>query len=141
MKSCGKKTRNEDPLYFIFYAIKQRCENTKASNFKNYGGRGIECKFKKWEDILKEIGKRPSIKHTIDRIDNNKHYEKNNIRWATKSQQARNRRNGKLNDQVVRQIRKKLQNGDTLRKTAKDFKISRSVVWRIKHNLIWKEVA
>lgn len=75
---------------------KQRCINPNNLAYSNYGGRGIEFKFPSirtfTEWVLDNIGPRPSAFHSIDRIDNSRHYEPGNLRWATKTEQARNKR-------------------------------------------------
>ena len=55
-----------------------------------------KCGFPAFEEFLAEAGPRPKPELTIDRIDNDKHYEKGNVRWATWSQQASNKRKGLL---------------------------------------------
>jgi hypothetical protein len=83
----------------IWSGIKQRCENPSFRGYKNYGGRGIKI-CSRWRDSLEnflaDMGKRPSARHSIDRIDTNGDYEPDNCRWATMSQQARNRRNNRV---------------------------------------------
>lgn len=73
-------------------AAKQRCTNSNRPNYYQYGGRGIEFRFKSFEHSLTILGERPSSKHSIDRIDPNGHYEEGNVRWATNSLQQRNKR-------------------------------------------------
>jgi hypothetical protein len=74
---------------------KNRCVNPNDVAYKNYGGRGIEFRFASIEEaakwIIKELGPKPKGR-SIDRIDNNRHYEPGNLRWATKEEQARNKR-------------------------------------------------
>lgn len=72
-----------------------RCENPRDSSFVYYGARGIRV-CEEWRHdfaaFLAHIGPRPSDKHSVDRIDNERGYEPGNVRWATLTEQARNRR-------------------------------------------------
>lgn len=86
-------------LYKTWAGIRSRCSTKGSSGWKYYGARGIRMypewreSFKAFRDyVLSNIGERPSTSHSIDRIDNDGHYEPGNIRWATWSQQARNKR-------------------------------------------------
>ncbi len=73
-----------------------RCYDIDSKDYKNYGGRGIII-CDKWlnsfENFFADVGKAPSELHSIDRYPNNDgNYEPNNVRWATASEQAYNRR-------------------------------------------------
>lgn len=86
-----KHGRRETPEYHVFVSAKQRCTNPKNHAYARYGGRGIEFRFGSIEDLLRDIGERPSDDLSLDRIDNNGHYEAGNVRWATAKEQAGNR--------------------------------------------------
>jgi len=86
----------------IFESMKQRCNNPKNNRYHCYGGRGIQCNFVSANDFIYYvknvlgITKLNQIKNLqIDRIDNNKHYERNNVRFVTAKENANNRRNSK----------------------------------------------
>jgi hypothetical protein len=74
--------------------MKSRCSCVTASNYSLYGQRGITYveSWETYDNFLADMGKRPE-KTTLDRIDPNKGYCKENCRWATSSQQQKNRRN------------------------------------------------
>lgn len=86
---------NKHPLYVTWLGIKTRCFNADHPSYLNYGARGITMA-PQWKDdfeqFVKDVGEKPSPKHTLDRIDNDCNYEPGNIRWATATEQAANRR-------------------------------------------------
>lgn len=79
--------------YRAWCKIKERCHRRKHKFYHRYGGRGITV-CERWNDsyanFLKDMGRAPTIKHSIDRIDNDGNYEPSNVRWATWAQQRRN---------------------------------------------------
>lgn len=84
------------PLYNTWHAIHQRCYNKNSPIYKHYGGRGIKM-CDRWrysfDNFCLDMGAKPSDNHSIDRFPNNDgDYDPSNIRWATRSQQARNTR-------------------------------------------------
>jgi hypothetical protein len=72
-------------------AAKGRCRNPNNDRYEDYGGRGIKFLFHSFQEFLVHIGPRPADR-SLDRINNDGHYEMGNVRWATRSQQARNAR-------------------------------------------------
>lgn len=94
---CAVKTHgmSKTPEYRAWNQMIQRCTNKKIRNYSDYGGRGIKvCKewLTSFEAFYKHIGPRPSAKHSLDRIENDKGYEPGNVRWATDPQQRDNSR-------------------------------------------------
>lgn len=87
-------------FYKIYTGIKSRCNNEKVRGYEKYGGRGIEVEWECFEqfnnDMFDEYKKHVEIfgekETTLDRVDNNKNYSKDNCRWATYKEQARNTR-------------------------------------------------
>lgn len=82
--------------YRCWLAMNNRCRNPASQAYAHYGGRGI-CVCAQWcgpggfPRFLKDVGARPSLAHSIDRIDNDGHYAPGNVRWATSGEQRRNR--------------------------------------------------
>lgn len=81
--------------YGIWAGIIKRCENRNNHAYPRYGGRGIGICAEWRHDFpafLAHVGPRPSPVHSVDRINNDGNYEPGNVRWATPTDQARNRR-------------------------------------------------
>jgi hypothetical protein len=90
------ESNNKTPEFNIWNKMKQRCNNPASKEWVNYGGRGITvCKSwqKSYSSFLRNMGRRPSKRHSLDRIDNDKGYYPSNCRWATKREQSVNKRN------------------------------------------------
>lgn len=103
VKSCGCRKRNWKhglcgaPTHNSWKNMFARCLNKKQKHFKHYGGRGIKI-CERWMDFnnfLADMGERPSLKHSIDRIDCSGNYEPGNCRWATQKEQMNNIRRNK----------------------------------------------
>lgn len=85
-----------DPAYRIWCLMRQRCRDPNRKNWADYGGRGIRV-CDRWENsfenFLADVGPRPSRAHQIDRYPNKDgDYEPGNCRWATRTEQQRNKR-------------------------------------------------
>lgn len=80
------------PEYKAWQDAKDRCTNRNRWDFKHYGGRGIEFKFKSFLEFFACLGPKPEQTLSLDRINNDGHYEPGNVRWATKLEQSANRR-------------------------------------------------
>lgn len=82
------------PEWSVWSAMKDRCLNPRNVRYPRYGGRGIKV-CKRWltsfENFISDMGLRPSKRHSIDRIDNDKNYEPRNCHWALNKTQSRNR--------------------------------------------------
>lgn len=110
-KSCGcmqteakrqvglaNKTHGEGygttPEYRAWHSMKARCLTETCAQYVDYGGRGITIceRWLQYENFLADIGRKPSPRHSLDRIDNDGPYDKRNCRWATPQQQNINRR-------------------------------------------------
>jgi hypothetical protein len=108
-KSCGcilRKTSSDhckkkftthglssERTFIVWMGMKNRCGNKSNPNYHRYGGRGIKvCDrwLERFENFIEDMGIKP-MNRSLDRIDNNKGYSKENCRWATIEQQAHNK--------------------------------------------------
>ena len=92
------KNAKDTTEYKSWCGMKYRCSNSKATKYKNYKEKGITvCDrwLNSFENFLEDMGKAPTPKHTLDRINPNGNYEPSNCRWATQLQQQGNRTNNR----------------------------------------------
>lgn len=135
-KSCGclkreilmQQNTSHNRIYTKEYKswcrILRRCFNKSSNNYKDYGGSGITCEFKTFDEFYADIGSYPKdgLRYSVDRIDNDVGYIKGNVRWATDNQQARNKGKAKNNTSGVTGVyftTRKRRNYDTTYAVAK----------------------
>jgi len=91
--------------YNTWAKMKNRCLNPNAPDYPRYGGRGItvcsrwlrgEGKIEGYQCFLKDVGRRPSSEHQLERKNNSKGYSPENCKWATRTEQGGNKRNNFL---------------------------------------------
>ena len=124
----------------IWSRMKERCYLKTHIAYDNYGGRGIKV-CAKWrndfEAFLRDVGPRPSMRHTLDRWpDNDGDYKPSNVRWATSKQQARNTSRTKVTSKVHPLIRR---DGGTAtqKEIAERYGVSQATVSRILSGESW----
>lgn len=90
-----KKARSKE--FIAWSSMMDRCRNPRSQSWTNYGGRGIAVA-SSWQGVsgfdqfLKDIGRAPAKHLTLERVNNDGHYEPNNCIWATRRQQNHNKR-------------------------------------------------
>lgn len=80
------------PLYWVWQSMLERCRNKNRKQWKDYGGRGIKVceRWHTFSNFIRDMGPRPTPKHTLERFNNNKDYTPKNCGWATRKDQQRN---------------------------------------------------
>lgn len=98
--ACGRHGMKNTPTYVSWEAMVQRCTNPNHVSYPQYGGVGVAI-CKRWRDsfaaFLEDVGERPGLEYSLDRFPNAAgNYEPGNCRWATQSQQHRNKKSNRL---------------------------------------------
>ena len=105
LNSCGKCTipqrlgSRRTPEFGIWQRMHKRCYDKSHSGYKFYGELGVSVceRWMNFREFYLDVGRRPSANHSLDRHPNpSGNYEPENVRWATRNQQGRNKRNTRL---------------------------------------------
>lgn len=146
LRRHGHKTRdrgNGSPTLQSWTGMKSRCFYKKNIGYPHYGGRGITV-CERWlgvdgfANFLADMGERPEGT-SLDRIDIDRDYEPGNCRWATITEQNRNRSITKLTIADAREIRRRREMGEPFKSLAERFGISESNARAIVKGTIWCE--
>lgn len=126
------------PTYRSWYCMLQRCTNPRDIGWPNYGGRGITVcpAWMSLEGFVRDMGTRPQGA-TLDRIDPNGNYEPSNCRWATVTEQNRNRTFNVITPEKLDAIKRDLLAGMTQRDAASKHGVSQSTVSRASRGVTW----
>lgn len=146
--SCGCKKGNithnkrHTPEYANWNAMISRCNNPNSTSYCQYGALGITV-CNRWLDynkFLEDMGPKPGKNYTIDRINNDLGYYKENCRWATKEEQAQNQRRTKLTPESVKQIRTLYKQGATQKELSQQFKVALRTISSVVNHKTWKNI-
>lgn len=132
--------QRRSPEYRVWTHIKGRCLNPSDSAYKHYGGRGISI-CKEWADsfdaFFSDMGRRPTEKHQIDRIDNSQGYSPQNCRWVSAAKNNQNRRSTKLTEDDVMAIRSSSETGSVI---GEKYGISATHALKVKSGRSWSSL-
>lgn len=146
--SCANRLRRtthnmaDSKIYIKWQSMKRRCLHPKSSDFKHYGGRGIElCSewrtfegFMKWDKFPEW---KPGLE--IDRIDNDGNYEPSNCRWVSRAENTQNTRRNVLNREMARLIKRLHESGQmSYSAIAKTLSVSKEVVASVASQKTWR---
>lgn len=139
----GEASSPQSLEYRSWAGMIQRCTNVNNPMYSYYGGKGIKvCEEwrKSYSTFLKDMGRRPSKLHTLDRKDSTLGYNPDNCKWSTREEQTRNRPSNVLTEEKVRELRKKYKGGLTKTELSKYFSLSLNTVCKVINNITWKNV-
>lgn len=128
------------PTYRIWHGMIRRCSDPSRVAFADYGGRGITVcdRWLSFENFLADMGERPEGM-SIDRINNDGHYEPGNCRWATATEQARNTRRSKLTIDLVNEILGRLEHGESASSVRTRLHVSKYAIYDLRHGRCWAD--
>ena len=137
--AAGRGSGVHSRTYYAWSSMRSRCSNPRNRRFATYGARGISV-CDRWRDsfanFLADMGPAPDGL-TLDRIDNDRGYEPNNCRWASRAEQARNKTITKLNAVSVALMRHMRKRGSTCLELAHAFGVTNRTVNDVTQRRTW----
>lgn len=139
-KYKGRALVRKTALYRLWLNIRNRCNNRRTGDYKYYGARGVKVcpSWDSYEQFVSDVGPHPGNGLTLDRIDASGNYEPNNVRWATRQTQARNRNYCKLSLSEADTIRREYSTGKFRQiDLAKKFGVTQTLISKIIRGVVW----
>lgn len=136
----GKRVAS--PEYRSWQMMKNRVLNPKAHDGEYYGNKGItmDARWHSFDAFLADMGRKPNPEYTLDRIDPDKGYGPENCRWATRTEQSRNRGYNRLSMVDAREIRRLYSTGQHRQQDlAAQYSVTQTTISAVIRALIWKE--
>lgn len=133
----GRRTR----LHYLWINMRNKCINPRHPDYRYYGERGIEVcdRWELYRLFAADVGPHPGPGWTLDRIDNDGHYEPGNVRWASRQTQARNRNYCKLTKIKADEIRNLYVNHHIRQvDLAKQFGVTQGLISQIIRGVAWQ---
>lgn len=122
--------------YSTWLSMTKRCRN----NEPGYENVDVCERWLKFENFLEDMGERPSLEFSIDRIDGTGHYEPGNCRWATAAQQRRNNTQKRLTAEQVRDARARHAAGESMASIARSMGVWPNSIHMIIKRVQWKDI-
>lgn len=137
---CTTHGASQTAEFRVWVAMIDRCERPDDKSYKNYGARGIKV-CDRWrtsfESFLADMGLRPEKSLTLERVDNNGHYEPMNCRWAPRTAQGRNKRNNSLSLEIACEARRLYYEGGNISAMARGLGLSVSTLGKAARGQTW----
>ena len=131
----GKRVAS--PEYRSWQMMKERAKDATKHRYRHYIS--MDPAWESFDTFIADMGPKPSLAHTLDRVDGGLGYGPDNCAWATRTRQARNRTYVKLSMEKAREIRKLHALGLRQIDLAEAFGVSQALISQVIRSCVWVE--